>query len=225
MMDEPGWWRVVRRAAPCRALLLACAAWMVAAGAPPAAHAAGNLALGLERLAFHDDRLAEMYGARFGLTVAGDLFERRWMSLGLRASYLSGDHDAPHLAFIADAGTEMFIVPVRLQWRLRRPLGGSVEAWGGPELAWAGYRESWEADVPAAGVAARQEESGSWLGLGGIGGLRVRIGGLGHLRGSFEWVWTDAERAVAPGNSNQEDEMDGGWSTFALLWEPPWLQF
>jgi hypothetical protein len=225
MTDRPGWRCIPRRAAGPAGLVLAWGAWLAVTGVACTAHAAGHLALGLERLTFHDEGLADAYGARIGLTVAGDLLERRWMNLGLRASYLSGDQDAPHPAFITDASTEMFIVPVRLQWRLRHALGTAVEVWGGPELSWAGFRESWEADVPAAGIAASQTESGSWLGLGGIAGLRVRVGSVGHLRGSFEWVWADAARAAAPGNSNQENEMDGGWSGFALLWEPPWLEF
>ena len=206
-------------------LALAGCAWLAAAGLSSTAQAAGDLAVGLECLTFRDDRLAETYGARIGLTAAGKLLERRWMDLSLRATYLSAAQDAPRPAFVARARTEMFMVPVRLQWRLRHPLGAWVQVWGGPELAWAGFRERWEADVPAAGVAARQSESGTWLGLGGIAGVRLRAGWLGYLRGSAEWVWADADRTAAPGNSSQSNSMDGGWLSFALLWEPPWLSF
>jgi hypothetical protein len=193
--------------------------------APDPTRAAGRLAAGVERLTFRDQTLSQVYGSRFGVTVAGDLLSRSWWDLTLRASYVAGANDPPHLAFIGSARTEMQVAPVRLQARLRHRLGPALEAWAGPETAWVWFRETWEAEVPGAGVSARRTDSGSWFGLGGIAGLRVRAGRVGHLRASVEWVWCAAEREATPGNSHQSGSMDGGWSGISLLWEPPWVAF
>lgn len=204
---------------------LASVALLVAILAPGAVSAAGRLAVGVEQVSFRDEALADAYGTRLGVTVAGDLLSRSRWDLTLRASYLTGANDPPHLGFIAQAHTDMHAVPVRAQGRFHQRLGSVLEVWGGPEVVWAHFRERWDADVPEAGVSARQTDSGSWFGLGGIGGVRLRAGGLGHLRASFEYVWCDAQRQASPGNSHQASSMDGGWSAFSLLWEPPWLAF
>ncbi len=207
------------------AIPVAIAIWPATVGAPGTAQAAGHLALGIERLTFRDQRLSDTYGSRLGLTAAGDLLSRSRWDLTLCCSYLSGTNDPPHLAFIDDARTQMRMLPIRLQGRVRQRLGVALEAWAGPQVVWAWFRETWEADVPSAGVAARRSDSGSWFGLGGGAGLALGLGRAGRLRGAFEYVWCAAEREASPGNSEQADSMDGGWSAVSLSWEPPWLAF
>jgi hypothetical protein len=204
---------------------LACCGLLAAhlAMSPPLA--ATHLATGAEWLAFRDEQLADAYGSPLGLTAATDVLARTWWDLTLRASYVWGENDPAHLAFVATTHTGMQMVPVRLQGRLRHPLGSSVQVWGGPELAWSWFRETWEADVPAAGVSARQSDSSSWFGIGAMAGLRVRAGNMGFVRASFEYVWCGTERDATPGNSNQAGSMEGGWSGVSLLWEPPWFVF
>ncbi len=187
--------------------------------------AAGELTLGVERLSLRDDRLRDLYGHPLGPTLSVALLERPWMQLGLRASYVAAADEPEAAAFMAAAETRMHFIPVRLQWTFRRPLRPGIDLRGGPQVAWAYFRESWTATVPAANLAVDRGEEGTWLGAGVTAALRVTLGRAGHLHTAFEWVWSSDEREAVPGNSRQVSEMSAGWSALSIHWEPPWPAF
>jgi hypothetical protein len=177
------------------------------------------IAAGIEQLSFRDARLDQLYGTPLGIGLQYAPVRRGTLDLVLRASLLSASGGPRQLAsFVDQAEVSMRMIPVRLTARIHRSLHPSTQVWAGPLLAWAWFREAWEASVLAAGMQAGQEASGSWLGLGGAVGTRVGLGRWGSLDGWLEWVWCDAERQRVPGDQNRSSNMEGGWWGLGIAW-------
>lgn len=182
----------------------------------------GHISVGAEYLDFHDDRLGSLYGSPIGATLSGDLLQRPWMSLTAQAAFAFRTGSPAKIGFIQQTETRIYFVPVRLQWRLRQPIFGGWNLWGGPQVAWAWFREEWEASVPDAELFSERHATGSWLAVGGVAGLRAELGSAGALRCGFEWLWSNADREVVPRNDAQSTSMMAGWSSVSLAWELPW---
>jgi hypothetical protein len=182
----------------------------------------GRVTLGASYLTFRDPELDDLYGSLLGICAGVDLLERPWGRLSAGVSYAWSTGERPPASFIEQSETRMLFLPVRLSAALLgRPAAG-WQVWAGPQVAWAYFREQWDARVPAAGTDAHRSGSGSWLAVGGVGGLRLALGRAGALRASFEWMWSEAQRTAIPGNSHQTREMTAGWRGIALAWELPW---
>ncbi len=192
--------------------------------ASPAAAAPDRVAVGLERLQFRDDRLDEVYGGTLGVSISGDLVERRWGRLRLHLTLVPASGDPATPEFVDQAETGLLFLPLRIQWLNATELGTNVRLWGGPAATWTWFRESLDVEVPGAGVRARPEAVGTWLGAGALGGVRWCLGTAGALRLAYEWMWAPADRRVVPGNENQKTDMTGGWTALSLAWEVPWIE-
>lgn len=207
-----------------RRLALAVAvALLLAALSNPTAAGSGTLGIGLEWLSFHDERLDRLYGSPIAPAAEVQIWHGRNFGVRLGAAFASGDHAAGTLAYIDAAETAIRFVPISLRIHFRRPLTSRFQASVGPALAWAWFREEWTAQVATAGLTAQQTGTGSWVGIGGGAELAWRLERAGTLRAGFDWIWASAERLSIPGNDDQVSDMTGGWSSFRIGWEMPWL--
>lgn len=190
----------------------------------PMANAIGPFAIGVQTLLFQDERLSDLYDYAVGVTVAADLYQQRYGILTFEAGFLTASQSLESHPYVDASETSVRFLPARLQFRLVTPPQGPWSAYLAPQIAWAYFKESWNAEVTGAGISASQDGSGTWIGGGAQLGVRADLGTAGALRAAYEIVWTTAEREGIPELSNgSTGEMTGGWHGFHLIWEVPWL--
>ncbi|MCK4306112.1 MAG: hypothetical protein KAY24_17865 [Candidatus Eisenbacteria sp.] len=185
----------------------------------------GKLALGVERITFHDDRLTDLYGSPISPVFSCVPLQRRCIDVVIdfvaQVSYSFAGGSPMSVAFIDHAETDMQFLPIRLQLRCHRQISAGLALWGGPQVAWAWFREDWSTRVPGAALTLKSHGTGNWLAAGALVGLRLNLGSIGAARLGCEWLWSSAQRAAVPGNDAQSLPMTGGWSGITLAWELP----
>ena len=204
-----------------RLLRFATAALLLIEAGSSAAHAHVSVSAGAGPLRFHDERLRGVYSPMLSprLRLQFHAVEGVHPTITICAAWAS--ERPSHSGIVEGAHTRLHFVPVGVQFPYRWSLGREWVAGAGPLLAWAWFREDWEARVPRAGLRASGHGTGSWLGLGvGIDVHSPKFG-FGSIRVGTEWAWAKARRETARGNPHLEEEMKGGWSLVYIEWSPP----
>lgn len=204
---------VLLRAIVCTALLLA-AGWTAAeAGAErPTITVSG------EMIGFADERLSDLYGTRPGLGFGIDLVDRRWIVVGLHGSYSFGDADPGAPDIITSSKLKMKFVPIRLYARAIHRGGPRWQVYGGPQIGYAWFEETWKAYVGSVDEIGYHKATGSWFGFGAGVGFRWRLSSTGGLALGGEYMISNADREAVPGTTAQNTDMDAGWYSVRLGW-------
>ncbi len=194
------------------ALVLALAVPFAAEASPPA------LSLAVEAVSFPDARLDDLYGVRPALNVGLDLVTKRRMLVGLHASYSFGDTEPSAPDIITSARLRMRFIPIRLYARAIHRLNPSLQLFGGPQIGYAWFEETWKAYVGSADELGYHKASGSWLSVGAQLGARMRITAKGGPFLAVEYMVSSSDREAIPGHDSQNSSMDAGWYSVRLGW-------
>jgi hypothetical protein len=203
-----------------RGLTSAVLGLALAAASSPAPSAHPTVSAGIGALRFRDARLRAAYPespivrARVELARVGGV-----PLVAAGGVSWSGGH-AANLGFVEASKLRMSFLPIALQAPIRVSLGDAALRLG-PEVAWAWYRESWEARIPLAGLVASGRADGSWIGAGVVLEVCSAVRDWGSFRAGYEGLWAKARRQTARGNREREEEMQGGWDVLYVEWSPP----
>ncbi len=203
-------------AIPIASLLLVTALGLVGAGP---ARATGPVAtVGGGATIFSDDRINELYGTRPALSLSLEMMRRRWVAIGLKGAYSFGEAEPEAVDFITSSKTKLRFVPISLYAHAVHLASPSLQLYGGPQVGYVYFSESWSAGIGSLELKDRHESSGSWISFGIDAGVRLKITGSGGLEVWAESMWARADREAVPGNSSQTTSMTPGWYGVRVGW-------
>jgi hypothetical protein len=205
--------RLIRHPLLALAVLLSAATWSAGASVALSAGGAG--------LRFHDPRLRDLYPHPLALRVRVEVARIDGVPLTLAAGYAWASRETAPSAFVDDSRVRMRFVPVCLQAPYAMPLGRGWVGRAGPQMAWAWFREDWNASVQAAGVTAAGHGTGTWLAGGALLEIDSSPRRWGTLRLGVAGMWASAHRGTERGNAKHEEAMKGGWDEIYLEWAAP----
>lgn len=204
------------QAIPLASLLLVAALAMSGGGS---ARAAGPLfTLGGGATIFSDDRINDLYGTRPAMSLSLEMMRRRWVAIGLKGAYSFAEAEPVAVDFITSTKTKMSFVPISLYAHAVHLAGPSLQLYGGPQVGYVYFSESWSAGIASLELKDHHQSSGSWISYGIDAGLRLRITDTGGLEVWAESMWARADREAVPGNDSQTTSMTPGWYGVRVGW-------
>lgn len=219
--------RNLEPAAPARAkeglvALVACAILLCGFSRPVTAGAELSLTAGLGQISFRDGHLADLYGSPLAPVLGVRAGTFYGFSPTIAFCLGKAGHVPPSRGFVEQAKTSMMFLPAALQLPYEYRLSSRWGIRAGVQIAYAWFREEWEATAPSAGFETRHHGTGGWFGAGVLGEVWIDLGRVGAVEVGLESLWAGADRKNIGGNPNTEEEMTGGWSLIRMSWSPPW---